>query len=71
MAKKDVFVWVARDKANEFEDRTFIFFSQKPYMDGEGRWFNRSGNWTEITSDQIRLKKGECRKFKLVEVKED
>ena len=72
--KKDVFVWVARDNDN---DGMVALFKTKPvyrHYNGHDVFFpKRTGHTLGLYRQGkirgIHLKKGQCKKYKLVEVK--
>lgn len=75
--KKDVFVWVARDNTDsKYGDAIFIF-NKKPKLSKPGVWMpdDTDSNYHNIRNIHTLfglegIKKGECKKYKLVEVKE-
>lgn len=68
MKKKDVFVWVARDK-KAISINTYCIFEGQPIFNGDYFSQNLKVNEDKILGE-LNLKKGQCKKYKLVEVKE-
>ena len=71
--KKDVFVWVARDKRYTGWNELNMFFDVRPLISDKNEWLAQSFSGRhKIFSDLSfpDIKEGQCKKFKLVEVKE-
>ena len=64
--KKDVFVWVARGKTEGW-DSCYLFESKPTFL--KYHWLSGSSEGS-FFSDIPTIKKGQCKKYKLVEVKE-
>lgn len=77
MKKKDVFVWVARHNSDSNQNYRTELFTGTPKWDKKygiwrGTYFSAHKGYccSVATMHGISLEKGECRKYKLVEVKE-
>ena len=73
--KKDVFVWVARDNSKKGHynrnNRTSLFY-EEPTLDKfyNMYWINGTRDINAVDNLAFMVKKGQCKKYKLVEVKE-